>query len=263
MSEQKNISYLDKNNKNFDPKKHLLDMYWPAIKDSCPVFVFIHGGTWISGSKDLYSILGNNLALKGITTAIINYRLGDKARYDEMAADCAAAIGWLTENILKYNGNKNRIIVCGHSAGAHLGALISLDPTYFEGLKMSNPVKACILIDAFGLNMEGFIQSSLAMAFMSSIEKVFTNDKSEWKKASPVTHIQKRTLAFYIVTGADSYPFVLLDNDTFVSKLILTKSYVKYEKISGRNHSAMITQLQDFNNSLYDKMIQFIVENVK
>lgn len=261
MSQQKNIPYRDSSLSDFHPQRHLLDMYWPAVKENCPVLVFIHGGTWISGSKDMYAELGHNFASKGIVTAIINYRLGDIASYNQMAADCAAAVKWVLQNVKKYNGDPGKICISGHSAGGHLAALVTLDPRYFDTLQVANPVKVCLLIDAFGLNMDTIIKSPLVQMYRSYIAKVFTNDPAEWKKASPVMHIYREQVPFYITTGTKSYPFLISDNEVFIQKLKSLNVKVVYEKIPGKTHAEMIAQLQQSSNALYNRMISFINDN--
>jgi acetyl esterase/lipase len=258
VSEQQNIAYISKTAANFHPSRHLLDMYWPAVAENCPVVVFIHGGTWMTGDKNLYADLGRNFAGKGIVTAIINYRLGDQVQYDQMAEDCAASVKWVSGHAKQYNGNPDKIIVSGHSAGAHLAALISLDPDYMRSLHISNPIKACMLIDAFGLNMDTFIRSPFGQGYMAYIEKVFTRNEATWEKASPVSHINERSIPFFIATGSQSYPFLLMDNEIFVTKLKAIHGDVTYEKIAGKSHSEMITQLKHPNNQLYGSMIRFI-----
>lgn len=263
MSQQKNIPYLDSTSGSFHPQRNLLDMYWPAVTENCPVLIFIHGGTWISGSKDMYAALGDNFASKGMVTAIINYRLGDIASYSQMADDCAAAVKWVYENAKRYNGNPNRICISGHSAGGHLAALVTLDQAYFNKLHMVNPVKACLLIDAFGLNMETIIKSPLVTMYRSYIAKVFTNDSLQWKNASPVTHVHQKQVPFYIATGNNSYPFLLSDNEVFIQKLRNLDAKVVVEKIPGKNHAEMIAQLQQSSNMLYNRMISFITDHTQ
>ncbi|MBX9853005.1 MAG: carboxylesterase family protein [Cytophagaceae bacterium] len=68
-----NIPYI--NSKN---KKHLLDIFIPEGDGPFPVIVFIHGGSWYNGCKELYHPLAKNLSGKGIVSVIINYRLGNE-----------------------------------------------------------------------------------------------------------------------------------------------------------------------------------------
>lgn len=262
VSEQLNIPYISADSRQFHPTKHLLDMYWPAVQENCPVIVFIHGGTWMSGSKDLYADLGRNFAAKGFTTAIISYRLGDQVQYNSMAEDCAAAVKWVYDHAAQYNGDPSRLVVSGHSAGAHLASLISLDPGYMKALNTPNPIRGCILIDAFGLNMDSFIRSPFGQSYMAYIEKVFTRDDVTWKKASPVSHIHERDIPFFITTGSKSYPFLLADNELFMRKLKAAGRSVTHERIIGKNHTEMVSQLQQSTNPLYASMSRFIREKI-
>jgi acetyl esterase/lipase len=262
VSEQLNIPYISADSRNFHPTKHLLDMYWPAVQENCPVVVFIHGGTWMSGSKDLYGDLGRNFASKGITTAIISYRLGDQVQYNSMAEDCAAAVKWVHDHASQYNGDPSRLVVSGHSAGAHLASLISLDTGYMKALNTPNPIRGCILIDAFGLNIDTFIRSPFGQSYMAYIEKVFTRDEATWKKASPVSHIHERDIPFFITTGSRNYPFLLADNELFIRRLKAAGRNVTYQKIIGKNHTEMVSQLQQSTNPLYASMVKFLQEKV-
>lgn len=259
MPEEKNIPYIDPKHPDFDAKKHVLNLFYPETGNAAvPMMVYIHGGTWISGSGDLYSPLGRNLAHLGIAVAIINYRLGDTTNYMGMGADCAAAVKWVYEHAARYHADPERITVCGHSAGGHLSALISLDPGYFEALQLPNPIKACILIDAFGLNIETFIRKQFGQSYIYYIEKVFTKDEANWTKASPITYVGERKLPFYVLTGGSTYPFVLADNASFIGELRRLHCDVLYESIPGKNHMEMIVQMENSHSPMYEKLRNFI-----
>ncbi|HSZ25999.1 MAG TPA: alpha/beta hydrolase, partial [Cytophagaceae bacterium] len=157
----KDIHYAGKSEKPADDPKQTLDVYVPQDKiKTKEVVVFIHGGSWNSGRKDTYRFLGRGFASKGIITVIINYRLTPEVNYLPMAMDCALAVKWVYEHITEYDGDPNKIMVAGHSAGGHLAALISNDPYFWASLKMKNPIKGCVLIDAFGLNMYTYFPTS-------------------------------------------------------------------------------------------------------
>lgn len=79
--------------------------------------VFIHGGSWNSGSKETYWWLGKNLAHKNVASVIINYSLSPQYQYEKMTADCAAALKWVSDSIANYGGRAERIFVMGHSSG--------------------------------------------------------------------------------------------------------------------------------------------------
>ncbi|MEJ7662842.1 MAG: alpha/beta hydrolase [Hymenobacter sp.] len=74
-----NIAYVPASAPDFDPKSQLLDIYQPtkASPTPRPVVLFIHGGSWDSGSKDdiLYKAIGRRLAQQGFVGVVISYRL--------------------------------------------------------------------------------------------------------------------------------------------------------------------------------------------
>jgi acetyl esterase/lipase len=260
MGEKHNIRYISEQDPEFDEERHLLDIYYPddpvAFTD---VLVFIHGGVWISGSKDVYAEWGPVLRDKGLLAVIINYRLGNKVNYQRMAMDCAAAVKWVHEHIREFGGSPERIWLCGHSAGGHLASLITLNPEYFINLAIENPVKGCILLDAFGLNMAHFIREH-GSAYLGQIKKVFMSDSQSWEDASPANFAAECRSPFLLLVGRDSYPFLIEDNRMFAEKLQKHCEQVHLEMISNRTHIEMITCLRNPHDSLYRKMLRFIKE---
>jgi acetyl esterase/lipase len=119
----KNISYVEG---SADPKQKL-DLYLPKGKTNFPIFVFIHGGTWVSGDRALYAPIGVLFAKKGIGVAIPSYRLMPKNPHPAQVDDVAAAFAWVAKNIGNYSGDVKRIYLGGHSAGGHLASLLALD----------------------------------------------------------------------------------------------------------------------------------------
>ena len=121
----KNILYGDEPNQD-------LDIYYPkplakamnstindiAIHDSYPMVVFVHGGSWESGSKDEYAFVGQSLAKAGYVTAVINYRKAPEHLYPDYVEDTAQAIAWSYKNAESLHADPKRLAVIGHSAGA-------------------------------------------------------------------------------------------------------------------------------------------------
>ena len=109
-----------------------LDLYVPADpKDKqMEVIVFFYGGRWTYGTKDNYRFVGSTFAERGFLVVIPDYRKYPSARFPEFVQDCAKALAWVADHIAESHGNPARIHVVGHSAGAHIGALLAADPHY-------------------------------------------------------------------------------------------------------------------------------------
>ncbi len=115
----------------FDPDMEpRLDVYWPPTGEGHPVLVFVHGGSWKDYSKDLFAPVAMKLVPEGIVVVIPDYTLYPEAGYEEMAAEVAAALNWTLENVAAYGGDPRRVVVAGHSAGAHLASLALLDERF-------------------------------------------------------------------------------------------------------------------------------------
>jgi arylformamidase len=103
--------------------KQTLDIF-AAEQPNAPLYVFIHGGYWYSLDKAQYSFVAEGMRPHGITTVVNNYALAPDADMDTIVEDNRLALAWLWRNAASFGANRDRIYVCGHSAGAHLGVML-------------------------------------------------------------------------------------------------------------------------------------------
>lgn len=95
-----------------------------------PVVVFFYGGGWTTGKKSHYGFVGAALAARGFVTVIPDYRLYPEVRFPEFMADGAQAVAWVRQHAREFGGDPDRIVLMGHSAGAHMAALLALNDAY-------------------------------------------------------------------------------------------------------------------------------------
>ncbi|RUS79896.1 hypothetical protein EGW08_012334 [Elysia chlorotica] len=101
--------------------------------DRKPVVVFVYGGAWNSGDKSMYGLLCSNIVKCTNTVAVCpNYSTYPKGYVDDMVQDIVDCICWVIENIHVYGGDKDKIILMGHSSGAHLAAMSILELLHDE-----------------------------------------------------------------------------------------------------------------------------------
>ncbi len=114
-----------------DPAQKL-DIYIPADNTKKPfeVVVFFYGGRWTYGAKEDYRFVGSTFADRGFLVVIPDYRKYPRVRFPEFVKDAAKALTWVHGHIGELHGNPAKIHVLGHSAGAHIGALVTADPRY-------------------------------------------------------------------------------------------------------------------------------------
>lgn len=104
-----------------------LDVYAPRTAGPHPVVVFFYGGSWEEGDRGMYRFVGTALASRGIVTVIPDYRVYPEVRFPGFLEDGARALLWTRENIVRHGGDPERVVVAGHSAGAHIAAMLALD----------------------------------------------------------------------------------------------------------------------------------------
>lgn len=111
-----------------DPRQKL-DVFVPNKPiENADVVLFIYGGRWQFGNKEEYRFVADGLTAKGFITVIADYRLYPQVDWRDFIADTATAYRWVETHIAAYGGNPGRIFIMGHSAGAHLAAMVALDP---------------------------------------------------------------------------------------------------------------------------------------
>lgn len=110
-----------------------LDLYLPEGQGPFPVIIWIHGGGWTSGDKDLDADDPQvRQTTRGYAVASIDYRLSQQAHFPAQIEDCKAAVRWLRARAGNYNLDPARIAVWGASAGGHLAALLGTSGDVIE-----------------------------------------------------------------------------------------------------------------------------------
>jgi acetyl esterase/lipase len=191
----KDIAY--RTDKEADKERHRLDVYCPKGQKDFPVVLFVHGGSWNSGNKNLYTFYGETFAKSGIGFVICNYRLSPEVQHPTHIQDVAKAFAWTRENIGKYGGKAGNLFVCGHSAGGHLVSLLATDPEYLKAEKRSPA------------DIKGVVSISGVYQIYAK-ERVFNapfgKDEEVCKNASPLTHVVGKHPPFLIAYGENDIP---------------------------------------------------------
>jgi acetyl esterase/lipase len=97
-----------------------------------PVIVFFYGGSWSTGDKNMYRFVAADLAKAGYLVVIPNYIKYPDAKFPAFMDDIALATAWTYKNIAAHGGDPERLYLMGHSAGAHVAALLISDTSYLK-----------------------------------------------------------------------------------------------------------------------------------
>jgi acetyl esterase/lipase len=128
-----------------EPRQRL-DVYVPEkLSVTAPVVVFWHGGRWEIGDKSDYRFVGAALAESGYVAVVANYRHYPRVKMPGFMADAAQAALWARAHAAEFGGDPQRLYLMGHSAGAQMAALLTLDPRYFAAAGQPAPTIAGVI----------------------------------------------------------------------------------------------------------------------
>jgi arylformamidase len=191
-----------------NPSLNQLDLYSPPDPTGglSPLVIWVHGGGWAFGDKQSPATLDKARLFTeaGYLFASVNYRLsptgGDfqnpdpnRIRFPVHPQDVAKAIGWLARNGPSRGIDPDRMVLIGHSAGAHLVSLVSTDPSFLDVHNVDQrQIRGTIALDtkAFDItaNVSGTDVSEPRPLFINAFGTAEENEvDGSWVAASPLT----------------------------------------------------------------------------
>lgn len=123
------VAYGDGPRQRYDVYPALDSVGRPRVTPA-PLVIFVHGGSWESGDKRGYAWVGEALAQMGYVAVLVNYGLMPETRFPDFVDDAARAVAQIRRNAVAYGGDTTRVVLMGHSAGAHIAALVAYDARY-------------------------------------------------------------------------------------------------------------------------------------
>lgn len=172
-----------------------LDVY-PA-RDAvgpAPVVVFFHGGSWRNGRRDYYRFVGEALSGRGVVVVVPDYRKAPDYVFPVFMEDAAAATAWAFQHASELGGDPGRVYVMGHSAGAHIAALLGTDGRYLERWNVRPR------------QLAGVIGLAGPYDFLPirdpRLKRIFA-DESLWPQTQPVNFVDGDEPPFLLLHGSD------------------------------------------------------------
>lgn len=172
-----------------DPRQRM-DVYLPektataAGAAKVPVIVMVHGGAWMVGNKVMPKVVDNKVAhwvrQKGWIFISVGYRLSPQVDPLLQARDVAAALAKAQSLAASWGGDAERFFLMGHSAGAHLVALLGASPALAREAG-AQPWLGTVALDSAALDLERIMKAR----HMRFYDRVFGDDPSYWRSVSP------------------------------------------------------------------------------
>ncbi len=179
-----------------EDKKQVMDVYIPQNANNSPIVVMVHGGAWKYGDKTMRGKIGSKAShylRKGYIFVSVDYRLLPTPP-DQQAQDVARAVAMVQKYATSWGGNSSRIVLMGHSAGAHLVALLSANPYAWAKTRLQ-PWAGTISLDSAALDLVKIMSGQ----HHSIYDDAFGDDREYWVQNSPLSQLSDDALPMLIV----------------------------------------------------------------
>jgi acetyl esterase/lipase len=174
-----------------------MDVYLPAHAEHLPVIFMVHGGGWRRGDKASADVVKNKVARwveQGYVFISVNYRMLPEADPVMQAADVARALGAAQARAAEWGGDPDKFILMGHSAGAHLVALLGAAPARTQALG-ARPWLGVVVLDSAAMDVTKVMQRRHLRLY----DEAFGKDASFWKSASPIQQLSAEAKPMLLV----------------------------------------------------------------
>lgn len=253
---QKDVSYSNKAH-----KRKQLDIYIPENNtQKLPVLIHIHGGGWKTGDKRIQREHGKFYSNRNIIFVNINYRLTPEVKHPVHAEDSAEAVAWVFQNIDKLGGDKDRVFITGHSAGAHLVALLGTDASYLNKYNIQpSQLAGVIPVDTASFDLlsprnERFVKKL--------VDNAFGTDEATLKSASPMHHINmNQDYPDFLIFASGKRNSAINQSKELSRLLSESGNNAKVMVIDGYNHRDMNLGMREADGSISKAILDFINKN--
>ena len=240
-----------------------LDVYQPTYSALTaklrPVVVFFYGGAWQEGSRGDYLFVAEALTQRGYVVVVPDYRLYPEVKYPDFLHDSAAAVAWAARNADRHGGDRTRIFLMGHSAGAHIAAMLALDSTFLDAQKVSRASVKGLIGLAGPYDFLPLTEPNVIALFASEPNLALTQ---------PIHYVStsaaKTTPPVLLLHGDDDKRVYPKNSINLARELRAAGVKVELDMLPGLNHTDIIakfTRLLRGDGRVVDRVDQFIRDN--
>jgi acetyl esterase/lipase len=237
--------------------RHKADVFRAEGLKNAPVVVFLHGGAYVRGDRDVNpEVYGNApmyFARQGMLGVNATYRLAPAAQWPAAAQDVGTLVGWLRQNAPSYGGDPARIYLIGHSAGAtHVATYV-----YLKDLQPRE-----------GHGLAGMVLMSGRYHFdphpsdpnLKNFQAYFGTDRAQYPARSPITHVKSAApLPTFIVIAEYDNPDLDAQGALLFARLCeRDRACPRFTRMEKHNHLSMVYQFNSADDALGREVTEFI-----
>jgi arylformamidase len=232
-----------------DGPNETLDLF-PAAVPNAPVLIYLHGGYWRALDKSDSSLVAPSFVADGAMVVIPNYALCPAVSVEDIALQMVKAVVWTWHHAAAHGGNPERIALVGHSAGAHLAAmLLSCRWKQVDEALPLQPLTGALAIsglyDLEPVRRAEFLQSDLKLT------------PAQVNRLSPAFFPRPKAGKLYAVVGADESEEFIRHNQLIRDQWGPTAVPV-CETVPRKNHFTVLESLADPKGRLHELALRLL-----
>lgn len=231
-----------------------VDVYAPTGVQHAPTVVFFYGGSWQEGSKADYAFVARALAREGILVVVPDYRLYPEVKFAGFMADAASAVAWSAGHAREYGGDPGRLTLMGHSAGAHIAALLTLDPHWLARERL-DPRRALA-------GTVGLAGPYDFLPLKDPILKVIFGPPARLADTQPINFVDGRNPPMFLATDAGDTTVEPRNTEALVAKIRAAGGPVETRTYGGLDHRTLIGVVSEplgFASPVRGDVVRFIL----
>ncbi len=178
----------------------VFDVYRLPTTEDAPVIFIVHGGAWKIGDKANKGVVANKVARwvnAGFVVVSTNYRMLPEAGVETQLKDVTGALVFAQAHAKEWGGNREQFILMGHSAGAHLIALVSAAPEHALKQK-ATPWLGSVILDSAAMDVVAVMKKRHYGFF----DDVFGEDEAFWRAHSPAHVLTAKAMPMLLVCSS-------------------------------------------------------------
>lgn len=217
-----------------------LDIF-PSKQSNSPIVVFIHGGYWRALDKSSYRFVAEPFVKNNMTVCLINYRLLPAVNMETLLSDINQALVYIQKVATRFNGDPERLVLSGHSAGGHLALM-----AYLQNAQLRQHIRAiCSISGIF----------DLAPIRNSYLNEELHLDKTDVARFSITGQDLSRVKCPLLLTvGADETSFFIEESKKLYAKAESSAS-ISYYEYPALNHYQIVHKLGEKGSALVSWVI--------
>lgn len=224
-----------------------LDIYLPEVPSDAPVLVFFHGGAWKGSNKECRAFPAEVFCASGALWISVEYPLAPDHNIETQTESAELALRWVQKNAASFGGDSQRILVMGHSAGAHLATtglfrILNAHPELFSNFEL------------------------LMLSGVFDLEPMMFTKVNDWLKLdpqrvlqhSPICSIPPKSPALHAFVGGNE-PDVFMRQSLDMTSAYAKKGFAsRLTSLPTRNHFSVLEEFDIASGPLQKAILEFI-----